>query len=256
MSTRQSGLNERHIVAYLSPFSMNCLGLRNPWATAWWSAACPGLGHLMLCKYILGTFLIGWEVFINNKSGINASIYYSMLGDFDRAKDALDLHWFYLYMGIYVFTIWDSYYRAVLYNESYLLACKTGCNVRSVNMNSLEINILNKRKPSNLLIWSLFAPGTGYLHVNRLPTAVMFAIWVVAIICCSSMLPAIHATMLGDFEGAKRLDVQWLLYFPSLYTFIAYDCYALGKEQNKLFRTDQAAYLRRAYRSGKFIMPI
>ena len=47
----------RRYLAYLSPFGTTQLHLRNPFLIAWWSLAFPGLGHLLLSKYLRGYLL-------------------------------------------------------------------------------------------------------------------------------------------------------------------------------------------------------
>ncbi|MCI3921436.1 hypothetical protein MO973_25040 [Paenibacillus sp. TRM 82003] len=224
---------------------------------AWWSAAFPGLGHIMLCKYLVALVLIGWEVFINNYSHLNTSIYYTMVGDFDKAKEVLDLRWFLLYMPVYVFAIWDSYHRTVQYNKDYRLCYKTGYAIVSRNISSFELNKLEKRKPWPVVVWSLIAPGLGYLHINRLPSALLFTVWFVVIVYYSSALPAVHATFGGpSAEALKEIDVQWFLFLPSLYGFTVYEAYSHAVEYNKLYEIEQGSFLKKEFQPRAFRMPI
>ncbi|MBU9723381.1 hypothetical protein [Bacillus alkalicola] len=39
--------------------------MKNPWVPAWWSAAFPGMGHIMLGSYVKGFILFTWEFVIN-----------------------------------------------------------------------------------------------------------------------------------------------------------------------------------------------
>ncbi|MFZ3588830.1 hypothetical protein ACOI1C_06000 [Bacillus sp. DJP31] len=246
----------RHVVAYVSPFGTNLIHLRNPWIPAWWSAAFPGLGHMMLCKYAIAFVLVCWEVFINQMSGINTSIYYSMVGDFETAKESINLRWFLLYIPVYVFAIWDSYYRTIKINKDYLLCYRKGYVVISNTISTLELNKLQKRKPVHAGIWSLLAPGFGYLHINRFPSAFLLVSCFVIISYMSNLLPAVHFTMVGDFHSATNaINVQWFLYIPSLYCFTAYDCYVNTVEYNKLFEKEQSRYLKKEYQSYRFKMP-
>src|SRR5690606_37462190 len=115
----------------------------------------------------------------------------------------------------------------------------------SKHIDSFELNKLVKRKPGNVILWSLLAPGLGYLHINRLPAAILFTLWFIAIFYNAHVLPAVHATMVGDLAAARYIDVQWFLYIPSLYGFVLYDAYTHTVEYNRLFRLEQAAYFRR-----------
>ncbi|MGH4051564.1 MAG: hypothetical protein ACREVX_09455 [Clostridium sp.] len=49
--------------------------LRSPYIIACWSAAFPGIGHLLLSKYLGGFLLFLWEVFINYNAHITLQFY-------------------------------------------------------------------------------------------------------------------------------------------------------------------------------------
>ncbi len=249
--------DKRHIVANISPLSINYIHLRNPWVPAWWSAACPGLGHIMLCKYLVAFVLFGWEVLINHMSSLNLAIYYSMIGDFTLAKSTINPEWFLLYIPAYIFAIWDSYHRTEQMNKDFILSYQFGYKILSSNISTLEVNKLEVRKPLNIIIWAFLAPGFGYLHINRLPSGFIFVAWFVTIIYFSHLLPAIHYTMYGDFQAASNIiDPQWFLYLPSLYGFVLYDSYTNCVEYNKLFEKEQARFLKDEYQDKHFVMPI
>jgi hypothetical protein len=255
MPSQKSGKN-RNIAAFISPYSINYLHLKNPWIAAWWSAAFPGLGQIMMCKYIVGFILICWEIFINQQSHLNLAIYLSMVGKFEEAKDVLNLRWFLVYIPIYLYSIWDGYTRTVQYESDYILSFKQGYEVISSNINTLELNVLQKKKPYISLIWSLFTPGLGYLYINRLVSIFIFSTWFIVISYYSKLFAAIHFTMLAHFEKAiDVLDKQWFLYLPSLYLFVMYDSYVQTVEYNKIFDKEQTAYFKREYQQKKFKMP-
>jgi len=96
------------------------LHLRNPFVIAWWSLAYPGLGHLLLSKYIRGFLLFTWEVFLNYNAHINLAILYSFTGRFQMAKDVLDTTWVMFYAPTYLFAVWDSYRTTVDLNLQYI----------------------------------------------------------------------------------------------------------------------------------------
>jgi hypothetical protein len=48
----------RHPKAIISAFINNFIYIRNPYIIMWWSAALPGFGHIMLCRYFIGSKLI------------------------------------------------------------------------------------------------------------------------------------------------------------------------------------------------------
>jgi hypothetical protein len=246
----------RNIAAFISPLSINYLHLRNPWVSAFWSAAFPGLGQIMMGKYIIGYGLIIWEFFINQKAGLNLSIVYSMIGEFDQAKHVLNTRWFLLYIPLYIYGIWDSFTRTTLYKKDYFLSYKKGYPVISKNINTFELNKLEKRNPLFSLVWSIFTPGMGYLYINRQLSVFIFFLWFIVIVYFSKLLPAIHYTMVGNFQASKQmLNPQWFLYIPSIYLFVIYDSYVQTVEYNKIFEKEQAFHLKREYQNKDFIMP-
>lgn len=249
-------LPARRYVAYVSTLGTTQLHLRNPWVIAFWSAMFPGLGHLLLSKYLRGFLLFVWEVLINLKGHINLAIYYSFLGNFEMAKYSLDTKWMLIYIPTYFFAIWDSYRSTVDLNNMYQLAVREEAVVKPFKMDSLCINYLDKKPPWSSALWSFIAPGTGQLTINRIITAFYILTWSVVIVYYSNLLPAVHQTWAGNFEqGKAMLNVQWFLNIPSLYFFAAYDAYVNTVESNKLFDWEQSKFLRDHYQSRFFNMP-
>jgi hypothetical protein len=93
--------------AHLSQLTTSVLQTKNPWVVAFFSFSYPGFGHLLLHRYVAGFILILWETFINDLSNVNLGILYTLIGDFDKAKEVLDERWLILYVGIYMFGIWE-----------------------------------------------------------------------------------------------------------------------------------------------------
>lgn len=73
----------RRTTAYVSLLGTTQIHLRNPYVVAWWSAAFPGFGHLLLSKYLRGFSLFIWEVVVNTQSNINFSVIYSFEGKYN-----------------------------------------------------------------------------------------------------------------------------------------------------------------------------
>lgn len=247
----------RRQIAYLSIFGITQLHLRNPWIIAWWSAAFPGLGHLLLSKNVRGFLLFGWEVFINVKAHINQSIYYSFIGEFDKAKDVLNKEWMLFYVGTYIFAIWDSYRSTVDMNNVYKLAAREDAEIQPFKISTLGINYLDKSSPFHAFLWSALIPGSGQLYLHRIITAAFTIIWWIVIIYFSKLLPAIHYSFLGQFEQAKAvLDIHWTLNIPSIYGFSVYDAYINTVEYNKLYNWEQSKFLKSQYQYENFNMPV
>ena len=236
MKNTSSEKRPRRFVAYVSSLGTTQLHLRSPFIIACWSVAFPGLGHLLLSKYLRGFLLFIWEIIINFKSNINLLILYSFIGDFEKAKGVVDLRWMSLYIPTYIFAIWDSYRTAVDLNHNYILAVREDAKINSFKISALEINYLDKRKPWVSAMWSLLIPGSGQLYIHRIVTAFFVVVWWIIICYLSNLLPVIHYTFLGDFQQAKAvINMHWFLNIPSIYFFAMYDSYVNTVENNKLY---------------------
>lgn len=243
--------------AYLSQLSTSQLHLRNPWVVAFFAFSYPGFGHLLLHRYTGAFILIIWEAFINNKAKINLGIMYSLLGDFEAAKAVLDKGWLILYVGIYMFGIWDSYRATVDLNKIYLLADREDAPIAPLNMGAWAINFLDKRKPWVALAWSVLIPGLGHLYIHKIIAGFFIFGYTIIIMYFGHIPQAIHFTMVGNFLQSKHVvNMQWLLYLPSIYLFIIYDAYTSAIEYNKLCEKELSRYLRQNYQNSNFKLPI
>lgn len=249
--------NSRREIALVSAIGTTQLHLRNPYVVAWWSAAFPGLGHLLLSKYFRGFLLFIWEIVVNIKAHVNLAILYSFTGKFDLAKEVLDKRWLLLYCSLYVFAIWDSFRTTIDINNNYLLAVREDAEIKPFKLSALEFNYLDKRTPWVSALWSLLMPGAGQLYINRIVTSAFTLFWWIVIIYYSSILPAIHFSLSGYFEQAKEIvNPHWLLNVSSIYLFSMYDAYINTVENNKLFDWEQSKFLKRYYQNENFIIPI
>jgi hypothetical protein len=259
MARPESNSSIRRYIAYVSTMGTTQLHLRNPFVIAWWSLAYPGLGHLLLSKYIRGFLLFTWEVFLNYNAHINLAILYSFTGRFQMAKDVLDINWVMFYAPTYLFAIWDSYRTTVDLNFQYILAAREDAEVKPFNISSIEINHLDKRTPWIALAWSALMPGLGQIYIHRIPSALFSMIWFIVIAYLSKLLPAIHYTLLGQFDQVKSLlntvTSHWLLNIPCLYFFAIYESYVNTVENNKLFDWEQSKFLKKNYQYKYFKMP-
>lgn len=69
----------------------------------------------------------------------------------------------------------------------------------------------------------------------------------------SQFLPAIHFLFLGDIPSSTSvLNIEWLLFLPSIYGFSAYDAYVNTIENNKLYDREQADFLSQNYQQYRF----
>lgn len=257
MKQQSQPIASRRQIAYVSSIGTTQLHLRNPWVIAWWSAAFPGLGHLLLSKYLRGFLLFIWEMMINLKGHVNESIYFSFIGEIEKAKAVLDKDWMLLYVATFIFAIWDSYRTAVDINNVYTLAAREDAPIQTFSISALEINYLDKRTPGNAVAWSTLMPGMGQLYIHRIVVAGFILIWWILVCYMSKFLPALHYSALGDIAQAKAvLNVHWFMNIPSTYLFAIYDAYANTVENNKLYDWEQSKFLKRQYQYERFRMPL
>ncbi|WP_433750891.1 hypothetical protein [Falsibacillus pallidus] len=245
----------RRYRAQVSILGTTQIHLRNPYIVAWWSAAFPGFGHLLLSKYLRGYVLFIWEVVINLKAHVNLGMIYSFQGRIGEAKAILDTRWLLIYIPVYLFAIWDSYRTTIDMNKIYYLADKENHRYSTFDMGSLEINYMDKRKPFLSVIWSMFMPGLGQLYIHRIATAFFIIVWTVVFFFQSHELEAIQLLFMGDVAGStKVLDEEWLLFFPSIYGFSIFDSYMNTVENNKLFKQEQKQFLKDNYQNKHFVV--
>jgi TM2 domain-containing membrane protein YozV len=243
----------RRYKAHVSTLGTTQLHLRNPYIIAWWSAAFPGFGHLLLSKYLRGYALFLWEVVVNLNAHVNLSMVYSFQGNIDMAKDVLNTRWLLMYIPVYIFGIWDSYRTTVDMNRVYLLADREDHRFNTYAIGALEINYLDKRNPVLSIIWSLFIPGLGQLYIHRILTALFVIVGLVVFFYYSHALEAVSLLFLGKVkEATSVLNPEWLLFIPSHYGFALYDSYVNTVENNKLFEKDLRCYLLENYQSTGF----
>ncbi len=243
----------RRYKAHVSILGTTQIHLRNPYIIAWWSAAFPGFGHMILSKYLRGFTLFIWEVVINLKAHVNLAMIYSFQGNIDLAKDVLDTRWLLIYIPVYLFGIWDSYRTTVDMNNVYVLSEREDHRFNTFSIGALEINYLDKREPILSFIWSFLMPGLGQLYIHRIVTAFFVIIWSVVFFYYSYALEAISLLFLGEVQQATSvLKPEWLLFFPSLYGFSVYDSYINTVENNRLFEKEQRTFLKENYQNTDF----
>jgi hypothetical protein len=247
----------RRYRAHLSQFTTSVLQTKNPWVVAFFAFSYPGFGHLLLHRYIAGFILIIWETFINGKANVNLGILFTLIGDFDKAKEVMDERWLMLYVGIYMFGIWDSYRTTVDLNKQYLLADHEDAALHRPNfMGAWDINFMDKRKPWVAVAWSALFPGLGHLYIHKVIAGFFLFAYTVAIMYFGHVTEGIQYTMHGRFSDAKQvLDMQWLLYLPSIYFFILYDAYTTTVDYNLLFEKEMKKFLRENYQKKEFKFP-
>lgn len=243
----------RRYTAYLSVWGTTDIHLRNPYIIAWWSAAFPGFGHLLLVKNIRGLLLFLWEFVMNINANINLAIIYSFQGKIDSVINVLDTRWLLAYTPVYFFCIWDSYRTTVDLNKIYLLAEREESPSDVFRINAWGINYLDKRKPLFAALWSLFAPGLGQLYLHRVFVAFAGVTVTIVAFYYSHFLEGMTLLILGDIQQSTSvLSPEWFLFIPSIYGFAVYSAYVGVVENNKLFEKEQRRYLKNNYQNPYF----
>lgn len=243
----------RRYKAHVSVLGTTQLHLRNPYIVAWWSATFPGFGHLLLSKYLRGYTLFIWEVIVNVQANINTAMVDSFRGKLELAKADLHPRWMLMYIPVFIFGIWDSYRTCVDMNNVYLLAERENAPFNSYTIGAAEINYLDKRNPVMSVIWSLFMPGLGQLHIHRILTAFFALIWGIVFLYKSHILEAVQLLFFGEIQQSTQiLDPEWLLFMPSIWGFVLYDSYINTVENNKLFEDEQRSFLMKNYHRRGF----
>lgn len=240
----------RRARAYVSALGVLQLHLRSPAVVAFFSFSFPGCGYLMQARYLRAFILIGWEVFINHHAKLNLGIMHALLGHFEKSKEVMDTRWLILYVGIYLFGIWDSYRITLDMNKQYILADREDAQIPNTVFSSWDFNYMDRREPQLALLWSALAPGVGHMYVHKIIAGFFLFVAITSLMYLSHIPQAIHYTLTGHFDTAKRiLDMQWTLYLPSLYAFSIYDAYSSAVESNKLYVKEQARFLRTKYQN-------
>ncbi|MCR8630245.1 hypothetical protein [Paenibacillus radicis (ex Xue et al. 2023)] len=228
----------------------------NPWIPLWWSAAFPGYGHCFMNNYLIGYSLIIFEFTINNLAKINQAIYFSMIGDFTGAAKVIDLRFFYLYIGVYIFTMFDSYRRAVDLNNTYILSYRKTETINSTSVSSFSVNGLNKVSPSIAMFWEMMMPGLGSLYLNHIVSFFFSVITWVLTIYSSRFYVGLYYSFIGEFEKAKSVvDPQWYLFIPSIYAGYIHFSYLEAVKNNIQYKLSQSQFLKSQYQSRSFKLP-
>ena len=237
---------------HLSSISNNYLRITNPFMPMWWAMAMPGTGHIMLGKMIKGFLLFGFEFFINSQAHINISIVYSLFGQFEMAKEAIDVRWFFIYIGVYIFNVWDAYRLTTELNQLSALAVRERSPIRAFNLSFIEINYLNKINPWIGVFWTLVTPGIGHIMIRNIVPGFYLLVWHIVVVYKSRLNDGVLFSLTGQFQKAiDVMDYEWTLFIPSVYLFAVCDYYYRAVELNQLFKMEQARFLEENYNTHK-----
>lgn len=244
---------ERRNQAILSCFGTSQITYRRPTTVAWWSAAFPGFGHMLLNMHLKGNILFLFEIVINVNSQLNLATVYTFSGQFEMARNVLNTRWIIIYIPFYIFCIWDSYRSTIDVNKLFLLTEPLPVHMPVFVMKNFELCYLDKRIPYAASIWSLFLPGLGQLYNRRTLTAFSLLVWTLVITFYSRDLESLQLLFEGDFiHSTEKVDMEWLLFIPSLALGAAFDAYVTTIEYNRLFEREQRDFIHEKWQSNDF----
>jgi hypothetical protein len=118
----QQFLLAAHEDAPVAPFIIHTLGLNHldkgsPWVSAIWSLLSPGVGQLVTRRLLIAFFLLGWWIMVVYQSKLLPSIHFTVMGQFDLAKEALEKQWVLNVPSIFLFGVYDAYVHTVEGNK-------------------------------------------------------------------------------------------------------------------------------------------
>jgi len=243
----------KKIIGVSTPLGTNVIYYRNPVLVAWWSAAFPGFGHILLGQYIKGGLLFIWEIFVNIHSHLNLGLIYTLQGDFERTKAVLDPLWILMYIPLFLFTIWDSYHEAVNLNRYIPLINPTKGKIKQKRINAIGRNFLTEKNPFMALFWSMFFPGTGQFYLHRLFESVLLSFWFIVISHYSRFHQGLLYLIMGDIDRSNQsFQADWFMFLPSLFCFSAFNAFTDAVESTFLYRNTELAELELDYQNPHF----
>ncbi|KRE83024.1 hypothetical protein ASG89_12870 [Paenibacillus sp. Soil766] len=255
MNNFRNKYKNRYYLANVTTFGTIQLHQRNPLIIALWSVAFPGFGHILLHKFLTGFALFFWEFYINQLTQLNTAMMLSFNGNIVQAKAVLNEKYIYLYIPVYLFSIWDSYRTTIDENKVHLLAKREKAKFPIFSVNAFEMNFIDKKQPWIALVWSMTIPSLGQLYIHRIFAAALTLVMTMFIVIHSNMIEGFHYFLLGNFPKSREvIGAQCFLYFPSIYFFGMYDSYSNAVELSKLFDHEQTDFLKREHQSQDFVL--
>ena len=143
------------------------MGNNNALEAALWSLALPGFGQIINKKYLKGLTLLGLELLINMRSGLNTIIIYSFHGQTLEATNSTNYQWLMFYPCLYLFAIWDAY-RDARGNEipllflPFIISAYAG-TIGIIFSNTFTINNIFLGPFWLMLCFSLIGFGLGFI---------------------------------------------------------------------------------------------
>ncbi|MCR2806880.1 hypothetical protein [Paenibacillus soyae] len=238
--------------AHLSGSGITHIQWHNPYMVAWWSAAFPGFGHLILNQYVRGVLLTLSEVLVNTLAHINDAMVYSFTGRFELAIEVLEPRWAYAYLLIYMLAMWDSYRSALQNNAHVQLAELENARLQPFYLGKMELHYLERKSPWKAAIFSFAFPGYGQLYNHRVGLGFYGMGWWLIYLTFSHFYTALLRLTQGQVaESTLTLNAHWLMFMPSVIGGSIYHAFDTAIEHNRLFKVEQLQYFREKYGSSR-----
>ncbi|WP_217594026.1 hypothetical protein [Cohnella sp. GbtcB17] len=237
----------RYPFVRMSLLGVTFTSVPRPVMVAWWSAAFPGFGHFIVNQYARGILLTLTEMIVNKLCRLNEAIVFTFCGRFEEAAKAIDANWAFGYATIYLFAVWDSY-RTAKYQSSLRSLAQEGPPIRRMLIHPLEVQYIERKNPLAGLFYSLLFPGLGQMYNQRFCLGFYIMFWWWVYIGMSHAPTAVVELLYGSVaRSTDMLSQQWFMSMPSVIGGASYQAYRGTIEQNKLFREEQRAYLKKTY---------
>ncbi|AXF57574.1 hypothetical protein [Salicibibacter kimchii] len=104
----------------MSMYSFNRLEEKKPSIAVFWSMLAPGLGHIYINRLLI-LLLVPLLVLIMYMSQALPALQYTMVGNFDAARNVTNPQWLMNLPSFYGFFVYDAYLKTVEYNDVYKL---------------------------------------------------------------------------------------------------------------------------------------
>lgn len=244
---RMNTLHRRYPATFAATAGFDKLARYDPRIVAWLSAMFPGFGHLLLNHNVRGLFFTLSEVFVNSFAHINEAMVYTFCGKFEEATRALNPRWAVGYAVVYLYAILDSYRLSIGQNRILERGIPGANRLAAVYAPAQEFQYMSLKQPWIAVFFSCLFPGLGQFYIQRYWLAIYGVFWWWLYSTLSGYNAAWIRFMLGDLEGASRLQPHWLLFMPSLFGGSVYHAYVCCLRQNRLFRMEQRRFLTIEY---------
>ncbi|QQK75233.1 hypothetical protein HUG15_06195 [Salicibibacter cibarius] len=102
----------------ISLYSFNRLEEKKPYVAVVWSILAPGLGHIYINRLFI-VLLVPLLILFMYMSNLLPAVQYTMVGDFESARNITNPQWLMNLPSFYGFMAYDAYLKTIEYNKLY-----------------------------------------------------------------------------------------------------------------------------------------